>query len=99
MRTKLGWFERGGFGHVWDSIISSFEVGIKKPEPEIYNSAMRQLGLSSDQVVFVGHKVSELLGARNVGIKTIAFNYDEDAGADFYIENFADLLKVPVVLL
>jgi hypothetical protein len=29
-------------------------------------------------------------------MKTIAFNYDAGAKADFYIDQFADLLKVPI---
>jgi HAD superfamily hydrolase (TIGR01549 family)/HAD superfamily hydrolase (TIGR01509 family) len=97
VHTKLSWFERGGFGHVWDSITSSKEVGFQKPEPEIYYAALKQLGLSSNQVVFVGHRISELDGARAVGIKTIAFNYDEGANADYFINKFADLLEIPLV--
>jgi putative hydrolase of the HAD superfamily len=95
--SKLSWFARGGFGHVWDAIISSMDMGVRKPDPKLYNAALGQLGLTSDQAVFVGHRTSELAGARAVGMKTIAFNYDKDAGADYYIENFVDLLKVPVV--
>jgi FMN phosphatase YigB (HAD superfamily) len=45
----------------------------------------------------VGHKASELAGAHEVGMRTIAFNYDKDASADLYIENFSDLLKVQVL--
>jgi len=97
--AKLSWFERGGFGHVWDSIISSKEVGIQKPEPEIYNAGLRQLGLRVDEAVFVGHRIAELNGARTVGIKTIAFNYDNGALADFYIDRFSDLLKVPIIVV
>jgi FMN phosphatase YigB (HAD superfamily) len=96
--AKLSWFERGGFGHVWDSIISSREQGIRKPHPKIYQVALRQLGVSADQAVFVGHKSSELDGAKAVGIKTIAFNYDEGVTADFYISHISDLLKVPLLL-
>jgi len=95
VHTKLSWFERGGFGHVWDSIISSKEVGFQKPEPEIYYAALKQLGLSSDQVAFVGHRISELDGARAIGIKTIAFNYDVGASADYFINRFSDLLEIP----
>jgi putative hydrolase of the HAD superfamily len=97
--SKLSWFERGGFGHVWDAIISSMDMGVRKPDPKLYHAALSQLGLTANQAIFVGHRASELAGARAVGMKTIAFNYDEGAGADFYIENFADLLKVPVVLI
>jgi len=93
--TKLRWFEKGGFGRVWDSIISSKEIGVRKPDPLLYQAALQQLGVSRDQTVFVGHKISELDGARNVGLITVAFNYDKSAQADYYIENFSDLLILP----
>jgi HAD superfamily hydrolase (TIGR01509 family) len=95
--AKLSWFERGGFGHVWDSIISSMDIGTRKPDPRIYQAALQQLGLTPDQAVFVGHRVSELAGARAVGMQTIAFNYDQDASADYFIGQFSDILKVPVL--
>ena len=95
--VKLSWFEQGGFEHVWDSIISSQEIGVRKPDPRIYGAAMQQLGVTSDQVVFIGHKPSELDGARAVGMKTIAFNYEQNAQADFYIQQFPELLKLPVI--
>ncbi len=95
--TKLSWFESGGFGHVWDSIISSKEIGVRKPDPLIFRAALQQLDLSADQVVFIGHKPSELQGARAAGMKTIAFNYDEGAEADCYIEKFTDLLTEPIL--
>jgi putative hydrolase of the HAD superfamily len=97
LHAKLNWFERGGFGHVWDAITSSLDVGVRKPDSKIYCAAMEQLGVSIEQTVFLGHKKSELEGAKAVGMKTIAFNYDEDAPADYYVEKFADILKVPLL--
>jgi putative hydrolase of the HAD superfamily len=95
--TKLSWFERGGFGHVWDSIISSMDIGTRKPDPRIYQAALAQLGLTPDQAVFIGHRASELAGARSVGMQTIAFNYDKDVSADVFIEKFSDLLQIPIL--
>lgn len=95
--AKLRWFERGGFGHVWDSIISSMDVGTRKPDPKIYQAVLRQLGASPAQAIFVGHKASELAGAREIGMLTVAFNYDPDASADYYVEKFSDLLQLPGV--
>jgi putative hydrolase of the HAD superfamily len=95
--VKLSWFDHGGFVHVWDSIISSKELGVRKPDPGIYHAAMQQLGVTSERTAFVGHKTSELEGARAVGMKTIAFNYEKSAKADFYIQKFPDLLKLPVI--
>ncbi len=97
VHVKLNWFERGGFGDVWDSIISSKELGIRKPNPKIYQIALQQLGVPADQAIFVGHKSSELNGAKAVGIKTIAFNYDEGVTADHYLSHFSDLLKIPLL--
>jgi putative hydrolase of the HAD superfamily len=97
IHVKLSWFEDGGFVHVWDSIISSQELGMRKPDPRIYRAAMQQLGVTSDRTAFVGHKASELEGAQAVGMKTIAFNYEKSAKADFYIQQFPDLLKLPVI--
>ena len=97
VHTKLSWFERGGFSQVWDSIISSNELGICKPDSAIYDAALRQLGISAAKAAFVGHNRSELDGARAVGMKTIAFNYDKNANADYFIETFSELLAVPIV--
>jgi putative hydrolase of the HAD superfamily len=96
--TKLRWFENGGFGHVWDSIISSKDIGARKPDPRLYQAALQQLGINTEQAVFVGHKISELDGAHAVGLKTVAFNYDRAAQADYYIENFSDLLSLPCIV-
>jgi HAD superfamily hydrolase (TIGR01549 family)/HAD superfamily hydrolase (TIGR01509 family) len=97
LHTKLSWFERGGFCQVWDSIISSYEMGVCKPEPAIYHAALCQLGLSAGQTAFVGHNLAELAGARALGMKTIAFNSDAGAQADYFIASFGELLQVPIV--
>ncbi len=95
--VKLGYFERGGFGSVWDSIVTSKELGTRKPEPEIYHTALFQLGITATQAVFVGHKASELEGAQAVGMKTIAFNYVPPVKADYYISCLPELLSLPLL--
>jgi putative hydrolase of the HAD superfamily len=94
---KLKWFEKYGFGHVWDIIISSREMGIRKPSPIMYEKAITQTGIQASEAIFVGHKKTELDGAKAVGMYTIAFNYEKDALADVYIQDFRDLLKVPIL--
>jgi HAD superfamily hydrolase (TIGR01509 family) len=94
---KLNWFERGGFAEVWDSIISSKEIGIRKPDPRIFQAALKQLGISASRAVFVGHKKTELDGARAIGMKTAAYNHEKDASADYYIGQLADLLDLQSV--
>ncbi|PIE34313.1 hypothetical protein CSA56_07975 [candidate division KSB3 bacterium] len=93
---KLRWFERGGFVHVWDAVISSCDIGIRKPNPAMYEAALQQLGVASEEAVFIGHDASEIQGAEKVGLTTVAFNYDDDAHADLYVEHFTDLLTLSI---
>ncbi len=94
---KLAWFEKGGFGHVWDAIISSRELATCKPDPRIYQAALTQLGVAPAEAVFVGHLKSELDGARVMGMQTVAFNFEEGAVADTYIQGFTDLLNLQLL--
>ncbi len=94
---KLNWFDQHGFGRVWDVVISSKELGVRKPDPSMYKEAISQTGIRVHEAVFVGHKTSELEGARAIGLKTIAFNYDADARADVYLDKFEDLLCIPLL--
>ena len=64
----------------------------------MYQAALRQLGIRPDQAVFVGHKKTELAGARAVGMQTVALNYEENAEADHFIERFSDLLQIPLAV-
>jgi len=97
IKTKLNWFDQSGFGGLWDVFISSKELGVRKPDSEMYEKAIRQVGICPADAVFVGHKISELDGARLAGMRTIAFNFEEGAVADYYINNFCDLIKVPLL--
>ena len=95
--TKLGWFEQHGFGNLWDVVISSKEIGVRKPAPILYEEAVQQTRLKACETAFIGHRAYELEGARAVGMRTIAYNFDEGSIADEYIENFRDLLTIPLL--
>ncbi len=97
MRVKLSWFEKAGFGDVFDAFISSKEIGSRKPDTLIYQEAYNKVGLTPDEAVFVGHKASELNGARRAGMTTIAFNYDLNARADYFIKEFPELLETDIL--
>lgn len=95
--TKLRWFEKAGFGNVWDAVISSAEMGFHKPDARIYQAGVEQVGVSFREAAFVGHKKSELDGATAMGMPTIAYNPDPDAEADYRIIHFSELLDLPLL--
>jgi putative hydrolase of the HAD superfamily len=88
--------------------VFSCEVGMVKPEPEIYEHALTRIGLSAEDCLFVGDGGSnELEGARAVGLKTVFVSgviadlwpdrvEKRGAGAIHTIHRAADLLKLPL---
>lgn len=60
-----------GLAQRFDSIIISGEVGIKKPNPEIFRFALQETALNADEVVYVGDTQEDVDGATAAGIKPI----------------------------
>jgi HAD superfamily hydrolase (TIGR01509 family) len=96
LERKMQWLEKTGIAQWIDFVACSTVVGVHKPEPAIYQDALRQAHLSAGDAAFVGHDAVELEGARRVGLATVAVHYDPDARADYYVASLIDLLKVPI---
>jgi len=76
------------------SIVSSIDLGRTMPDPACYLTSLRAMNLPAEQVAFVGHDTAQLAGAADVGMRTIAFNYDADARADVHVARFEELVEV-----
>jgi putative hydrolase of the HAD superfamily len=56
----------------FDLIIVSEEAGIKKPDPRIFELALRRLELNPEQCIYIGdHPVNDIEGAAKIGMNTI----------------------------
>lgn len=89
------WFTQEGFGSVWDSFANSRELGVVKPDPQIYLAALKPLKLQPTEAGFVGHAAIELKAAKELGMTTIAFNRDDPTvKADYTIKHFTELIEL-----
>ena len=84
-----------------DCTLVSETVGIKKPDIQIYELALVELGLSrSDDIWFAGdNPATDLLGAYNMGMTTVwvAGHHDwtdDSFQADYTVENISELLTI-----
>jgi putative hydrolase of the HAD superfamily len=89
---------------LFDVTVFSCHVGCAKPEPGIYEMALRQLGAGPSEAIFIGDGGSEeLRGARALGITTVMIAgiirelWPEriparQKDADFVIERLGELL-------
>ena len=65
-------FDKSGLKDYFSHIVLSEEVGYQKPNPRIFEEALRLNGLSADEVVMVGDSwYSDIQGAINAGIDQI----------------------------
>ena len=60
-----------GFEEITDDIVYSHEVGLLKPDPEIYLLAARRLGVPPSEVVFLDDVEGHVEAARGVGFHAV----------------------------
>jgi len=56
----------------FDVIIVSGDVNLRKPHPQIFNMALRYLGIKPSRAVFVGDTLeTDVLGSKNAGMTSV----------------------------
>lgn len=60
---------RYNFSHLFAPIIYSHEIGVAKPEPAAYRSALQAMNAEPDQVFFIDDHSEAVAGAAAVGIR------------------------------
>lgn len=61
-----------GLGHLFDKVIESAVVGVRKPDPRIFMLGVEALGLKADEVTVVGDSFSkDIIPAKQAGCRTV----------------------------
>jgi 2-haloacid dehalogenase len=71
----------------FDSILLSADVGMAKPEPEIYQVLLQRIGLEPHQCLFIDDSEPNVLAARELGIDAIHFKSPEELLSEFLSRN------------
>ena len=66
-----GRYDRSQFPALFDGVVISGEVGLRKPEPRIYELGAERLGLAPADCVFVDDLPGNLKPARELGMATV----------------------------
>ena len=64
-------YDRTRFAELFDAVVISGEIGIRKPAPEIYALAAERLGRPPERCVFVDDLAGNLKPAREIGMATV----------------------------
>lgn len=67
------------------TVTSSEEVGVKKPNPLVFTTALAKAGVSAQSSIMIGDTFdADILGAEGVGMDTIFFNYRNEIPKNGY---------------
>jgi putative hydrolase of the HAD superfamily len=63
--------EQLGLKHLFDAIVVSDAVGLRKPDPAIFHHALQRTGLSPANIIHVGDSPEDVHGAQAAGIRPV----------------------------
>ena len=82
-------------------VVSAGDVENAKPAPDMVLKTLKALGYNNDEAIVVGDTRFDILMARKAGVKSIGVTYGNgkpselrDAGADYIIDDFSDVLNI-----
>ena len=94
MRAALA---RHGFLDLVDHVTLSSEVGHMKPDPQIFQAALRAAGVDADEAIFVDDTPGNVDGAHAFGFAQ-AYVIDRDGHANGRADRLPDLAALPALL-
>ena len=93
-------FAKSGLRNCFSHIVLSEEVGCQKPNPRIYEEALRMNGVSAEEAVMIGDSWnSDIQGAINAGIDQIWVRKSQDSlpegqSATYLVHTLSDVMEI-----
>ena len=73
-----------GIEHYFAQVIHSERAGVQKPNPRIFELALREAGVEAHKAVMIGDSLeADILGARAVGLQALHYNVHDDPSHDY----------------
>jgi epoxide hydrolase-like predicted phosphatase len=74
-------YDRRDWHEMFDTVVISGEVGMRKPEREIFELVLKRIGLPADQCVFIDDMAHNVVAAEQAGLIGIVHRtFDQTAG-------------------
>lgn len=83
---------------LFDSITFSCQLGVFKPDPQMYQHALQSIGLPAEQTIFVDDSLSCLRGAADKGITPIQMRKKEGLAQDSTILSVGSMTELEHIL-
>ncbi|MDA8731568.1 YjjG family noncanonical pyrimidine nucleotidase, partial [Flavobacteriaceae bacterium] len=81
--------------HYFDKVITSESVGVKKPNPKVFNCALDKVNATANECIMIGDNLeADIQGAINCGIKAIHYNSEKNKKIPKNIISIHHLLEI-----
>ncbi len=89
-------FEHSGLAPYFTHTLISEEVGINKPQPQIFEIALERNGITANEAVMVGDSyISDIAGAKAAGIDQLWIHEGEtDETATYIVPKITDIMTI-----
>jgi len=98
-----------GIDEFFDAVITSVDVGVRKPDRRIFRETLKAMKLKPEEVVLVGNQIdTDIVGGNRAGMITVWFHWreryksdmkSEDEKPDYAISSLKDLPFIIAQLL
>jgi len=90
-KPKLMLIEEGWDG-LFDVMVCSRDLGVRKPNPEIFRYVLGELGVKADEAVHVGDRLeADIYGAKSSGVTPIWIKGEDEEWGGYSIDSICEL--------
>lgn len=87
--------KKSGISHYFTQMITSESVGVKKPNPRVFNYALHKANATAEQSMMIGDSLeADVQGALNVGMQAIHFNPTEIQSDGKHVVEIKNLVEI-----
>jgi putative hydrolase of the HAD superfamily len=86
-----------GITNLFDVLLTSVEVGVRKPEPAGYRELAKRLNVAPNQMLYIGNEPKDVIGAKQAGAYSVFLDRDNTGanhGQDFTVATLAGLYEI-----
>jgi haloacid dehalogenase superfamily, subfamily IA, variant 3 with third motif having DD or ED/haloacid dehalogenase superfamily, subfamily IA, variant 1 with third motif having Dx(3-4)D or Dx(3-4)E len=84
--------EKAGIAHYFTSFTASSLVGAMKPDPIIFNAALRAQNVTANESLYVDDYDAEADGARKLGFTSFLIDREDENKSPFAIKNLKEMI-------
>jgi putative hydrolase of the HAD superfamily len=94
--VQQGKLNNANIEHYFETVTNSEMVGVKKPNPKIFNHALTLANANINESIMIGDNLeADVLGALDMGLDAICFNYHKEnlTNGMKFVDNLLDLKR------